>query len=122
MRKSNGAQFHPELKLPENTNIVSKGMDPELEGYSAFDATDDQGIKLLSLLKILRVQRLLIGGLATDYCVKYSVLDAIKKRFRVGLLTDAIKGVNVKPNDSKKAIMLTGKRGAKKITINRFLN
>ncbi|MCK4995230.1 MAG: nicotinamidase/pyrazinamidase, partial [Candidatus Omnitrophica bacterium] len=59
---------------------------------------------------------------ATDYCVKYSVLDAIKKRSRVGLLTHAIKGVNVKPNDSKKAIMLTGKRGAKKITINRFLN
>ncbi len=121
VRLSKGAQFHPGLRLPENAIIVSKGMDPELEGYSAFDAVNEQGVRLLNLLKILRVQRLLIGGLATDYCVKFSVLDALKKGFRVGLLMDAIKGVNIKPDDSKKAISLAVKNGAKKVTINRLL-
>ena len=120
VRLSKGAQFHPGLRLPENVIIVSKGMDPELEGYSAFDAVNKQGVSLLNLLKILRVQRLLIGGLATDYCVKSSALDALKKGFRVGLLMDAIKGVNIKPDDSPRAVLLVLKKGAKKVTFNRF--
>ncbi|MFH1093112.1 MAG: bifunctional nicotinamidase/pyrazinamidase [Candidatus Omnitrophota bacterium] len=120
VRLTKGAQFHPGLKLPKNAIIVSKGMDPELEGYSAFDAVNEQGVSLLNLLKILRVERLLIGGLATDYCIKFSVLDALKKGFRVGLLMDAVKGVNIKTDDSKKAIILAVKKGAKRITINRL--
>ena len=106
--------------MPKNTVIVSKGMDPNHDSYSAFDAVNEQGVGLYSLLKILRVQRLLIGGLATDYCVKFTALDALKKKFRVGLLADAIKGVNIKQDDSKKAIALLVKKGAKKITINRL--
>ncbi len=121
VRLTKGAQFHPKLNLPKNTVIVSKGMDPEIDGYSAFDSVNDQGVSLLDLLKILRIQRLLIGGLATDYCVKFSVLDALKKGFRVGLLIDAVKGVNIKPNDSNKAILLALKKRAKKITVNRLL-
>ena len=121
VQQSKGAQFHPGLRLPKNAIIVSKGMDPELEGYSAFDAVNEQGVSLLNLLKILRVQKLLIGGLSTDYCVKFSVLDALKKGFRVGLLMDAIKGVNINSDDSKKAIVKIVKKGAKRLTINRFL-
>lgn len=121
VQKTKGAQFYPRLKLPQNAIIVSKGMDPNREGYSAFDAVNEQGVSLFDLLKILRVQRLLIGGLAADYCVKFTVLDAMKNGFRVGLLIDAIKGVNIKPDDSKKAIINVIKKGAKKVTINSLL-
>ncbi len=120
VRLTKGAQFPSGLRLPETAIIVSKGMDPERDSYSAFDAVNGQGVSLLDLLKILRVQRLLIGGLAMDYCVKFSVLDALKKGFRVGLLADAVKGVNIKPDDSRKAISLVLEKGAKKITFNRF--
>ena len=121
VQQSKRAQFHPGLRLPKNAIFVSKGMDPELDGYSAFDAVNEQGVSLLNLLKILRVQKLLIGGLATDYFVKFSVLDALKKGFSVGLLMDAIKGVNINFDDSKKAIIKIVKKGAKRLTINRFL-
>lgn len=115
-----GARFHPHLKLPKNVILISKGMDPDKDGYSAFEAKNEEGIGLLSLLRMLRINKLLIGGLATDYCVKNSVLYALKKRFRVELLIDAIKGVNLKPDDSVKAVKAMLDKGAKKVTFKKF--
>jgi nicotinamidase/pyrazinamidase len=92
-------------------------MDPEKDSYSAFQAEDTNGMSFLNLLKILVVKELYIGGLATDYCVKSSVLDALKFGFKVKLLMDAIKGVNLKPKDSEEAIKKMVKNGAKKITL-----
>ena len=111
-----GAAFHPALKLPPRTIIVSKGMDPEKDSYSAFQAIDERGQPLLEILKDLDVKELWIGGLATDYCVKASVLDALKY-FKVDLLVDAVKGVNIKPDDSQKAMEEMIKSGAIKITL-----
>lgn len=110
-----GAAFHPALKLPPRTIIVSKGMDPGKDSYSAFQAIDERGRPFLEIVKDLDVKELWIGGLATDYCVKASVLDALK-HFKVNLLIDAVKGVNIKPDDSQKAMDEMIKSGAVKIT------
>ena len=112
-----GAAFHPRLKLPKQTILLYKGMDSEKDSYSAFQAEDGQGVPLLNLLKVMGIKEIYIAGLATDYCVKFSAIDAAKFGFPVKLLIDAIKGVNLKPDDSQKAIKQMVKKGAKKITL-----
>jgi len=102
IRNSPGAAFHPGLRIPGQAIILSKGTDPGQDGYSVFDARDANQTSFLELLKELGVTELYIGGLATDYCVKATSLDALKKGFRVNILTDAIRGVN--EDDSKRAI------------------
>ena len=111
-----GAEFHPDLKLPKEAIILSKGMDPQKDSYSAFQAVDSNGTWLLNLLKIFGVKELYIGGLATDYCVRWSALDALKFGFKANILTDAVKGVNLNKDDSESAIKEIVKAGAKKIT------
>ena len=117
IRNTQGAAFHPKLKLPKQAILLYKGMDPEKDNYSAFQAEDIRGMKLSGLLKIFGIKELYVGGLATDYCVKSSVIDALKFGFKAKLLLDAIKGVNLKINDSEKAIKEMIKRGAKKTTL-----
>lgn len=117
IQNTKGAAFHPKLKLPKETILLYKGMDPEKDSYSAFQAEDIRGTSFLKLLHMLGIKELYIAGLATDYCVKSSVLDALKNGFKVKLLIDAIKGVNLKPLDSEKAIKEMVKRGAKKINL-----
>lgn len=121
VQNTSGAAFHPALKLPSSAIIVSKGMDPVQDSYSAFQAVDEQGRSLRDLLKELGVQELWVGGLATDYCVRASVLDALED-FKVKLLADAIKGVNIKPDDSQKAIEEMFKAGAKEMTLGKILS
>ena len=111
---SPGAQFHPELKFPNEAFVMSKGMDPEKDSYSAFHATDLSGTVLSNLLKIFGVTEIYIGGLATDYCVKHSAFDALKDGLKVFILTDAIAGVNLQPEDSSVALEDMVRRGAKK--------
>ena len=117
VQNTKGAAFHTKLKLPKEAIILSKGMDPEKDSYSAFGGQDTNGMEFLTLLKYLGVQQIYIAGLATDYCVKFSSLDAIKFGFKVRLLTDAIKGVNLKTNDSLEAIKEMMKQGVKKIRL-----
>jgi len=114
LQNSRGAAFHPELKLPTCAMLLYKGMDPQKDSYSAFQAQDLSGEPFLKILKRLKITELWVGGLATDYCVKSSVLDALKNGFKVKLLIDAIKGVDLKPGDSDKAIKAMVKKGAKK--------
>lgn len=111
-----GAAFHPSLKLPREAIIVSKGMEPDKDSYSAFQAIDGKGRALLNVLKEAGVRELFIGGLATDYCVKASVLDALQ-HFSVRLLIDAIKGVDIHPGDSQKAMDEMFKGGASPVTL-----
>jgi nicotinamidase/pyrazinamidase len=117
LQNSKGAAFHPELKIPKGAIFLYKGMDSQQDSYSAFHAEDERGMSLLHLLKLFGVQQIYIAGLATDYCVKFSSADAIKYGFKVKILIDAIKGVNLKPDDSEKAIQKMVKNGAKKITL-----
>jgi nicotinamidase/pyrazinamidase len=122
LQNSRGAAFHPKLKLPKEMIQLYKGMDPEKDSYSVFQAEDLSGTGFLKLLNMLGIKELYIGGLATDYCVKFSVLDALKHKFKVKLLIDAIKGVNLKPDDSEKAIKEMVRKGAKKITLKEISN
>ena len=116
VQNTEGAGFHPGLKLPKQKIILSKGMQPDKDSYSVFQAVDKKGTEFLTLLRSLGVEELFVGGLATDYCVKYSVLDALKSGFKVYLLIDAIRGVDIKPGDSDDAIAGMTSRGAKKMT------
>ena len=99
-----GAQFHPDLQLPASTLIVSKGENPERSGYSAFEGRTQEGKTLRQDLRDRHVDHLYVGGLATDYCVRASVLDALKSGLKVTVLKDAIAGVDVQPGDSARAI------------------
>ncbi len=109
---SEGARFHPLLKLPADAIVVSKGMDPEKDDYSAFHAVTEQGTPLPDLLDELGTERLYLGGLATDYCVRESALEGLKQGFPVTVLKDAVKGVNLKPGDSARALKELAKAGA----------
>jgi len=108
-----GAAFHPGLKLPQDAVLLYKGMDPRKDSYSAFQAYDADGRSFLRLLRSFGIGRLYVAGLATDYCVKASVLDALKKGFKVSVLADAIKGVDVHPGDSQKALNAMAAAGAR---------
>jgi nicotinamidase/pyrazinamidase len=101
---SKGAEFHPDLKLPRETVVVSAGMGAEEDGYSGFLGRDESGAKLADLLRQRGIERIFVGGLATDYCVKHTVLDGLKEGFKVVLLADSVRGVNLKPGDSARAI------------------
>jgi nicotinamidase/pyrazinamidase len=99
-----GAEFRADLTLPGNVMIVSAGMAPDEEGYSGFDGKDENGAGLADLLRARGVERVFVGGLATDYCVKETVLDALRHGFKAVLLEDAVRGVNLRPDDSERAI------------------
>jgi nicotinamidase/pyrazinamidase len=112
LKESKGAEFRSDLKLPKGTTIISTGDKPHVDGYSGFDHTN-----LERKLNEDGVDRVFVGGLATDYCVKYTVLDAVEKDFETVLLIDAVKGVNRKSGDAERAIDEMMKTGAKKATL-----
>ena len=99
-----GAAFHPELSLPRDAVVVSKGTDPTDDGYSAFEAETPDGRSLEEELRARGVRRLFIGGLATDYCVRATVLDAARHGFRPVLLEDAVRGIGVEPGDVERSL------------------
>jgi nicotinamidase/pyrazinamidase len=109
---SKGAEFSVGLWLPETARIVSTGTDKNLDGYSGFEAT-----ALHSHLEHARVKRLFIGGLATDYCVLNTVCDALQYNYQVYLLQDAIRAVNVNPEDGSNAEREMLANGAEPITL-----
>jgi len=111
VQNSDGAKFHPDLIIPPEAEIVSKA-DKKDEAYSFFKGTD-----LAEKLKERGIRTLLVGGLATDYCVRETILDGLKHGFQVYHLDDASKGVNVKPDDSERALKEMVSNGAKRITI-----
>jgi nicotinamidase/pyrazinamidase len=112
-----GAAFHPELRLPDTAKVVSKGTDPTDDGYSAFEAESDSGQPLADALGEAGVGRLFVGGLATDYCVRASVLDAAARGLRPVLLLDAIRGIDVKPGDQARALDAMLRAGAGTATL-----
>jgi len=109
---SPGAQFAPGFKLPPEAIVIDKGSNPQLEAYSTFEGTE-----LAALLRRAGVRRLLIGGLATDYCVLNTVRDALANGFEVLLLRDAIRAVNVNPGDGARAESEMQRLGAQPVTI-----
>ena len=113
VRETKGAEFHPTLELPRQTTIITKGDSPDKPGYSAFDGHTADATPLLTDLQKRHVDHLYVGGLATDYCVKHSVLDALKEGLQVTVLEDAIAGVDLRPGDSSAAIAEMRQAGAR---------
>ncbi|MBI3457649.1 MAG: nicotinamidase [Candidatus Rokubacteria bacterium] len=112
-----GAAFHPALTVADGAVVVSKGMDPEEDAYSAFQAQAADGTLLPVALRTRGVRRLYLGGLATDYCVKATTLDALREGFEVFVLTDAIRAVDLKPGDGDRAITEMRDAGARFLTL-----
>jgi nicotinamidase/pyrazinamidase len=115
VRETDGAKFSPDLKLHSGTNIVSKATDSGKEAYSVFDGTE-----LGEQLKAQGVTRIFIGGVATDYCVVNSVMDARKMGFDVVVLVDATRGINVKSGDVDQAFETMRRNGATQLTLADF--
>ena len=111
LQGTRGADFHPRLAVPRGATIMSKGMDPEIDAYSCFQATMEDGTPFPRWLADHGIRRLYIGGLATDYCVLQTTLDARRKRLEVVVLEDAIRAVDMSPGDGDRAI--TGMRHAR---------
>jgi nicotinamidase/pyrazinamidase len=107
-----GAAFSEDLKFSSPTIIVSKATTPERECYSDFGTTNCE-----ASLRATGIGRLFVGGLATDYCVFNTVKDALALGFTTFLLRDAIRGVNVQPDDSQKAEQEMIRLGARPIEL-----
>jgi nicotinamidase/pyrazinamidase len=102
-----GAELHPALDRTPIDVVVDKGQDPDTEGYSGFDATN-----LAGLLRERAVDRLTVVGLATDYCVKNTALDALREGFAVTVDSTAVRGVEVQAGDSERALAEVRAAGA----------
>ncbi len=94
-----GAEFHADLHVSAGATIISKADEPDKEAYSGFEGTP-----LTEMLKKQSVDAVVIAGLTTDYCVKNTALDAHRLGFAVTVATDAVRAVNVKPDDGRCAI------------------
>lgn len=99
LQETKGAEFPSLLCIPAEAHLSSKGVDANVEAYSAFSDAS-----LTELLRRMHVKRLVVGGLATDYCVRATVLDALALGFKVVLLGDAIRGVDAQAGDSVRAL------------------
>lgn len=108
VQNTKGAEFHPGLNTAKIKKTFLKGTQDKDDGYSAFEATSEN---LAAYLNKNGVTDLYIAGLATDYCVKATALDADKRGFETFVVEDAVAAVNVKPGDDEKALKQMRKAG-----------
>ena len=104
---THGAELHSDIAALEPDIVVDKATESDRDAYSAFDGT-----RLAETLRERGVDRLVVGGLATDYCVRASVLDALREGFAVTVLADGIRGVEVTPGDTERALREMREAGA----------
>jgi nicotinamidase/pyrazinamidase len=102
-----GAALHPELDATKIQLIITKGSDPGRDAYSGF-----QGTELAKILREKGVNRVVVCGIATDYCVRATAHDALQEGFQVLVLEDAIRGVEVHAGDCQRAIQKLRQAGA----------
>ncbi len=102
-----GAELHPELDAAKIRLVIAKGSHPDRDAYSGF-----QGTGLAKLLREKGVNRVVVCGIATDYCVRATAHDALQEGFEVLVLEDAIRGVEVQPGDSQRALEELRQAGA----------
>ncbi|WGA39024.1 bifunctional nicotinamidase/pyrazinamidase [Escherichia fergusonii] len=118
VQNSEGAALHPLLKQKAINRIFHKGENPLVDSYSAFfDNGRRQKTTLDEWLREHNIGELIIMGLATDYCVKFTVLDALQLGYCVNVITDGCRGVNINPQDSAQAFMEMSVAGATLYTL-----
>jgi nicotinamidase/pyrazinamidase len=102
-----GAAFHPNLHLPANTLLVSKGTQPDFDQYSAFDRTN-----LAETLRERGINRAWVGGLAQDICVRATGLAVLREGFETHVIRSATRAINVRPGDGELALAEMARAGA----------
>jgi nicotinamidase/pyrazinamidase len=102
-----GAELHPSVPRDAVEVVVDKGYEPGLEGYSGFEETN-----LATVLREHEIDEVTVVGLATDYCVKHTAADALARGFRVTIDRDGIRGIDVEPGDSERALQELQTAGA----------
>ncbi|NGX57850.1 MAG: Peroxyureidoacrylate/ureidoacrylate amidohydrolase RutB [Chlamydiae bacterium] len=123
VQKSKGAEFYPGWDITLIDKIVFKGTDPLIDSYSAFfDDGHRRSTGLNEFLKEYQITDVYCAGLATDYCVRSTVLDALELGYKTFVVTDGIRGVDLSPNDSQKALDEMNRNGAIMITLHQLLN
>jgi nicotinamidase/pyrazinamidase len=108
-----GAELHPALDKSRITFAVRKAFTREADAYSGFAGVDEHGRSLDQLLRERGVTALYVVGLATDHCVRATVLDALTHGYKVTVVTDGVRAVNVKPDDGATALKQMAQAGAK---------
>lgn len=117
VQESFGAEFAPGLETDRIGKVFRKGTDPTIDSYSGFyDNGHRKSTGLAEWLKAEGYRTLYIMGLATDYCVKFSVLDALQEGFEVVVVTDGCRGVNLQHTDSADALAEMREKGAELLT------
>jgi nicotinamidase/pyrazinamidase len=99
VQDTEGAELDSALEAERVDVIVDAGREPDAEGYSGFERTN-----LGELLRERSIDRVTVVGLATDYCVKHTALDALREGFEVEVDSSAVRGVEVQPGDSERAL------------------
>ena len=107
-----GAELHPALKPPKGTHSIKKGASLDKDAYSGFVDSD-----LEAQLKAANISRVFVGGLATDYCVLNTVVDALDLGFETFVITDAVAAIDVEPRDGLRALHLMEGSGATLLTM-----
>jgi nicotinamidase/pyrazinamidase len=116
VRGTHGADFHPAIKEVELDAVVDVGRGRDDEGYSGFEKSD-----LAQILRDSDVDAVYVCGLATDYCVRASAIDACAEGFEVTVVEDAIRGVEVNEGDSERALGEMRQAGARTATSDEVL-
>lgn len=123
VQRTAGAALHPALDTQRISKIFHKGIDPAIDSYSAFyDNAHQRSTGLSDYLRAQGIRRVYIAGLATDYCVKYSALDAIHEGFDVSVILDACRGVELMPGDTARACTEMQAAGIKLIQSSEILS
>lgn len=110
VQDTDGAEFHPDLNTEKIDQVFLKGMGNKDDGYSAFEAMN---LDLSDYLKRKNCKQLFICGLTTEYCVRFTALDAVEKGFKTHVYTDAIAAVNKNPGEADKALEEMKKSGVR---------
>ncbi len=117
-----GAELHSDLEIDTIAHYFRKASTPDKDDYSEFAGRDDQGRSLKEVLELRGVRNIYVVGLATDYCVLETVLDGVKYGYEVYVVTDAMRPVNVNPDDGEKALKRMATNGAHLVTSEEVLD
>ena len=122
VQNTRGAELHPDLKIDTIAHYFRKASSPDKDDYSEFAGKDDRGRFLNDVLQGHGVRKVYVVGLATDYCVLETVLNGLKYGYEVYAVTDAMRAVNVNPDDGAKALQKMAGSGAHLVTSDQVLN
>ena len=121
MQQTFGAELHPALDRQPIAHTFRKASTAERDAYSEFEGVDDEGRSLDQYLKARGVNRVYVAGLATVFCVRATVLDALRLGYETFVVTDAVRAVNVQPDDGAKALDEMQAHGARLVASNEML-